>query len=313
MFINRFLGFLPKSNLKKALGFLNKGEYRKSCREFESYLARKAGVIGGKDQEMIRMYMVESFIEYARELEIAGKYDEAAIELEKAVELQPHYADVHFTLGCMYGISGKTVNARESIKRSLAINPDYFRARIMLAKSYRDDGKYDRCIEEMGMALSAAPDFFSEKVRELTREIRIEPDGKNADDLFELLLEEKPSSSQVSKQIALEAVQNGDYEYAITELKKSVSMNPNYPDLHNLLGIAYANMGMTDDAVMEFETALKVNPDYLKARINMALTLYEKGSSEEAMTHLKVIMNLDPENELANNLLKELEPVLNKR
>ncbi|MCK4538458.1 MAG: tetratricopeptide repeat protein [Candidatus Krumholzibacteria bacterium] len=313
MFINRFLGFLPKSNLKKALSFLNKGEYKRSCREFEAYLAHKAGVIGGKDQEMIRMYMVESFIEYARELENAEKYDESAAELEKAVELQPHYADVHFTLGRMYGYSDKTVNARESIKRALAINPDYFRARIMLAKSYRDDKKHDRCAEEIERAMSAAPNFFIEQVRELSREIRIEPDGKRADDLFERLLEERPSSSQVSKQIALEAVQNGDYEYAITELKKSVSMNPNYPDMHNLLGIAYANMGMTDDAVMEFEIALKVNPEYLKARINMALTLYEKGSSEAAMTHLKVILNLDPENELANNLLKELEPVLNKR
>ena len=313
MFIDRFIGILPKSNLKKAIEFLNKGEYRKACREFESYLIKKAGVIGGKDQEMIRMYMVEAYIEYSRELEKAGRFGDASVELEKAVELQPNYADVHFTLGRMYEESGNNINARESIKRALAVNPNYFKARIMLARSYCRDEKYDRTMEELSKAMSAAPNFFIESVKNLIREIRIEPQGDTARDLFEKLLEERPSSSQVSKQIALESIQNGDYEYACVELKKAISLHPNYPDLHNMLGIAYANRGMTDDAVVEFETALKVNPEYLKARMNMALTLYEKGSGSEALQHLNVIMNIDPDNELAKNLLAELKPVLNQR
>jgi Tfp pilus assembly protein PilF len=129
------------------------------------------------------------------------------------------------------------------------------------------------------------------------------------DKIFHSLLAERPSSSQVSKEIALEAIQNGDHELATRELKKSLSMNPNYPDLHNLLGIAYANMGLIDDALLEFETAIKIHPDYLKARLNVALTLYEKGSRDEAMIHLEKVLQLDPENELAQNLLKELQPV----
>lgn len=313
MFIDRFVGFLPKSNLKKALGFLNKGEYGKACREFESHLDRKSGTIGGKDQEMLRMYIVEAYIEHSKELEKEEKYLESAKKLEKAVELQPNYADVHYSLGRMYELSGNNVNARESIKRALAINPNYFRARIMLARSYWKDEKNDRSIEELGKALSASPNFFIEHVKNLMKEIRIDPSGSNVEDLFCRLLEERPSSSQVSKQIALESIQNGDYEYAITELKKAISLNPNYPDLHNMLGIAYANKGMTDDAIMEFETALKINPDYLKARMNMALSLYEKGSLDGALMHLKVILNLDSENELAKNLLNEIDPVVNKR
>jgi Tfp pilus assembly protein PilF len=66
---------------------------------------------------------------------------------------------------------------------------------------------------------------------------------------------------------------------------------------------------MSDDAVVEFETALKINPDYLKARLNLALALYDKGAREEAMRNLEMVLELDPENELAVNLLHELEPV----
>ena len=192
MFINRLIGFLPKGNLKKALGFMNKGDYRKACSEFESYLCRKAGVVGGRDQQMVRMYVVESFIEFARELEKERKFEEAARQLEKAVELQPHYADVHFMLGRMYEESGNNVNSRESIKRSLAINPNFFRARIMLARSYHRDAKSERVLEELNKALSASPNFFLEHVKDLIREARNESVPNVIDELFAKLLEERP-------------------------------------------------------------------------------------------------------------------------
>jgi len=60
---------------------------------------------------------------------------------------------------------------------------------------------------------------------------------------------------------------------------------------------------------MEFETALKIHPEYLKARLNLALALYEKGLRDESMTNLEMVLELDPENELAVNLLRELQPI----
>ena len=199
--------------------------------------------------------------------------------------------------------------ARECFKRALEINPAYLRARVLLAKSYSDNGEPGRAVEELETSLSTAPSFFAEQVKDLVRLIKNAASQSDRERAFTRLLEEKPSSSQVSKQIALEAIQNGEYEAAAAELKKALSVNPHYPDVHNLLGIAYANRGMTDDAVMEFETALKINPDYLKARLNLALALYEKGARDESMRNLEMVLELDPENELAVNLLRELEPV----
>jgi len=287
MFINRLLYFLPRNDLKRALGHFNKGDYGKACKDFESYLERVRDGKKPKDQEMVRMYAVESYIEFSKSLASEKKIQEAAQQLEKAIELQPGYADVHYKLGSLYETLGREKDAQECLKNSLKINPNYFRARVMLAKSYQRSGEHQQAVKELESCLSSAPTFYVDRVKGLLS-----------------------LATQVIKQIALESIQNGEYDLAIAELKKTLSMNPNYPDLHNLLGIAYANKGMTDDALLEFETSLKIHPDYLKARVNMALTLYEKGSKDESMKHLQVVLKLDPENEVALNLLRELEPVL---
>ena len=310
MFVNRFVRLLPKSRLKKALAFFNKGDYRKACKEFEYFQPEVASGVAGQDHEMVRMYMVESYVEYAKILTVEGKYREAVTQLEKAIDLQPGYADVQYSLGWLYEKLARTDDAREHFETALDINPKYFRARIMLAKSYIDEGRKEESIAQLDLCLSASPTFFMDQVKELIEIVKSESPSDEREKIFHGLLAERPSSSQVAKQIALEAIQNGDHELATRELKRSLSMNPNYPDLHNLLGIAYANMGLIDDALLEFETALKIHPDYLKARLNMALTLYEKGTQEEAMLHLEKVLKLDPDNELAQNLLKELQPVM---
>jgi tetratricopeptide (TPR) repeat protein len=309
MFSERFFRFVPRSALKKALTHFNNGDYRKACREFESYLSRIALEGKSQDQEMIRMYMVESYIELAKLARREGNQMEAVLALEKAVELQPRYADVHSSLGMLYADLGRVGESRECFNRALVINPAYLRARVMLAKSYNDAGERAHAVEELVKSLSTAPSFFADQVNELACLIRNDAAAEERDSLFRKLLEEKPTSAQVSKQIALESIQNGEYDSAIAELKKTLSMTPHYPDIHNLLGIAYANRGMTDDAIIEFETALKINPDYLKARLNLALALYEKGARDESMRNLELVLELDPENELAVNLFRELQPI----
>jgi tetratricopeptide (TPR) repeat protein len=304
---------LPKNPLKKALAHFNKGDYRRSCNEFEAYLAKLSGKQSDQDQEMVRMYMAESYIGYAKELKATGKYVEAAEQLEKATDIQPTYADVQYSLACLYETLGKVDASINRLQLALEINPSFFRARVLLARHHTRRAQNEEALEQLSELLHSAPAFCIERVNELIRLIRTDSEPDRQESIFHNLLEEKPSSSQVSKQISLEAIQNGDYDSAITELRKSVSMHPDYPDLHNLLGIAYANKGMTDDAVMEFKTALKIHPDYLKAHLNIALTLYEKGARDEAMNHLDKVLKLDPDNELARNLYNELQPVGSER
>jgi tetratricopeptide (TPR) repeat protein len=66
---------------------------------------------------------------------------------------------------------------------------------------------------------------------------------------------------------------------------------------------------MVDDAVHEFEISLKINPYYLKARLNLALLYYENSRYDEAQAQLDLVLKVQPDNQLANNLLHELRLV----
>ena len=205
MFIHRFIRMIPKNGLKKALGFFNRGQYKKACSEFEACMSADGEAFGGQDQEMVRMYMIESYIEYSKILSSEGNFEEAAKQLERAIAIQPGYADVQYNLGCLYQELGRQEDSIARFEAALGINPKYFRARVMLAKSYLDDGKTDRTIDELKTCLSSAPTFYVDQVKELIVIIETGESVEEREKIFHSLLAERPSSAQVCKQIALEA------------------------------------------------------------------------------------------------------------
>lgn len=312
-FIQKFLNIIPGNNLRKAMDHLSRGEYGKACEYFETfsdYIETEA--VDHEKQEMIRMYMSESYIEYSKILKREGKLKKAAEALEKVTRLEPEYSDVHYMLAELYEALEDEKNSIAFVKKALASNPNYFSARIFLAKLNYTSGKKTTSLDELRNSLRCAPGFYVEKVNDLILNIKNDVESEKVMEMFTEVLRERPTSAQVSKQMALESIQEGNYDSAIRELKKALSINPDYPDLRNLLGIAYANKGLKDDAIVEFNTALKINPEYLKAHLNIALTYYEKGAFNESRAHLEKVLEVDAENELARNIMDELTASVNQ-
>jgi tetratricopeptide (TPR) repeat protein len=55
-----------------------------------------------------------------------------------------------------------------------------------------------------------------------------------------------------------------------------------YPDALNLLGLALAMIGRSDDALRSFDRALAGNPRYIEAHLNRAVVLQQVGDAEGA-------------------------------
>lgn len=312
MFLKRFFKFIPRSDYSRALDLFNEGHYGKALRILETLLA------GGDDNEnldvaTIELFACESHVALSRERMNEGDIQGAINQMESAVRLKPHFADLRYGLGSLYMDVGRYDDARAHFDNALQINPKYFKAAVSLARAQYSAGTIEQALESLSGAGENCPSFYRETLSELTKLVRTKADVEAITKAFRCLLEERPSSAQISREVAIEAIQNGNYSEAIRELKKALALKPDYPDLHNYLGIAYGNNGMSDDAIEEFETALKINPYYLKARLNLALALYDCGRYVEAQNQIERVLSVQPENQLAHNLLGELKAVNSRK
>jgi len=306
MFLKRFFSFIPRSGFSRALDLFNEGHYRKALKMFDGLLAQYEP---GDDFDVatIELYACESHVALSRRLMNDGNPEQACREMELAVDLKPNFADLRFTLGNLHLELGHFDEARHNFERALEINPKYFKARANLAQALHAAGDRQKAMEQLESAKEHCPTFYKQNLNDLIHLIRIDGDQGEVRRAFHEILEERPSSAQVSREVAIEAIQNGNFTEAIRELKKAIALNPDYPDLHNYLGIAYGNNGMVDDSIEEFEVSLKINPYYLKARLNLALALYDCGRYIEAQSHIERVLSVKPDNQLARNLQEELK------
>ncbi|MFQ5512196.1 MAG: tetratricopeptide repeat protein [Candidatus Krumholzibacteriia bacterium] len=312
MFLKRFFNFIPRNDYSRALDLFNEGHYHKALKMFERLLAdRKQD--DNLDVATVELFACEAHVALSREQNNSGNASGALQEMEKAVALKPGFADLRFNLGNLYMDAGRYDDARKNFSTALEINPKFFKASVSLARALFTGGDSAGAGSAIDQAGENCPNFYKDNLNELAQMLRVHKDDDAVRRAFHAILEERPSSAQISREVAIEAIQNGNYEEAIRELKKAIALKPDYPDLHNYLGIAYGNSGMSDDAIEEFEVALKINPYYLKARLNLALALYEGERYLEAQNHIERVLSVKPDNQLANNLLDELRAVTDKR
>lgn len=98
--------------------------------------------------------------------------------------------------------------------------------------------------------------------------------------------------------------ENKEYSKAEHLFKKILSVEPNYADIQNLLGVIYHIEGKFEAAMELFEKALKINPHYTEAILNLAVLYNDLGKYKEAKklyTHLRNVQTTKH---------KHIEPVL---
>lgn len=307
MFLRNLFRFIPRSPLRRALDRFNSGEFETAARLLDQLLEK--GEARGED---LGAYAAEAYLEAGKHRLGTGDVTGATSFLERAAVLCPQYADVQLQLGQVYESADRPDAARTAYESALKLNPRFFEARLSLARLLMrlgDPGGAARNLEEAGRS---GPQAAAPAVQELREHIELSAgkpvaSGERLDEMFEKLLRDPPSRLPAGIETARRALRAGDNRGAIAEIKKLLAQRPEYPDLHNLLGVAYDNDEMSDDAIEEFETSLRINPRYTDARVNLGLTLFNRGHYEEAERHLRLAEKQRPGLALVRTVLAQID------
>jgi tetratricopeptide (TPR) repeat protein len=118
------------------------------------------------------------------------------------------------------------------------------------------------------------------------------------------LLKERVSLGQGEAEVqlilAFLLLEKGEYESALIESRRAISLNPALDGIHHSLGISYQGRGETDRAVEEYQKALRLQPNQTNIHFNLGLAYMEKGQENNAINAYRKALEFDPGNFLAH-------------
>jgi tetratricopeptide (TPR) repeat protein len=194
--------------------------------------------------------------------------DEAIMEFEEAIRLDPDHADAYLKLGTAYYTQGKLDEAIAEYKKAVELDPDSATARSNLGLAYYDQGRLDEAVAE-----------------------------------YEEAIELDPDSATAHNNLGLAYAHQGRLDEAIAEYEEAIRLAPNYPAAHHNLGLAYASQGRLDDAIAEYKEAIGIERDHVGAHIDLGIAYVQQGRLDEAIAEWEAAVKIDPDHALAHKNL----------
>jgi predicted O-linked N-acetylglucosamine transferase (SPINDLY family) len=84
------------------------------------------------------------------------------------------------------------------------------------------------------------------------------------------------------------------FQAAAQSYQHALKINPELPEAHQNLGIAYREMGQTPEAIQCFERAIELRPDYTLAHCNLSQVFNECKDPDQAFHHAHIAVTQQP-------------------
>lgn len=243
------------------------------------------------------------------------KYVEAIMELEKAIELYPAYADAYNALAVVYHRQKQYQKAIEYYLLGIEADPKHVKARTNLAMTYNAQHEYRKAVRQLEKALEIKPDY--EPAQKLIPEVRKNADEQDAKELERQQKEAERLAQTTSKPTAentqtasaqslfdtgTKLIRAGKIDAGIQQYRKGLEMRPHSADGYTLLGMAYREKyrlthegTWRQEEIFAFNEALQSDPKYVPALLSLGEVLYEQGEFSEAISYFQKVLRYQPD------------------
>jgi len=94
--------------------------------------------------------------------------------------------------------------------------------------------------------------------------------------------------------LALIHLERREYDVVIKECKQAIEIEPDLPEVYNILGIAYRRKGQVDRAIKEYQKVLRFQPGLSEVHYNLGIAYTKKGKIDEAIKEYQKSIELNP-------------------
>jgi Flp pilus assembly protein TadD len=197
--------------------------------------------------------------------------DPAVAEFDKALRINPDYADAEMNLGVAFLQKGDLDGAISHTQKAVQIDPKYFEAQYNLGNLLLERGQPDQAISHYQEAVAARPNY-----------------------------------AQAHNSLAVALAQKGQLDQAVAEFEEALRLKPDYVEAQTDLGNALASRREFAEAIPHYLEALRLNPNFPQVHYNLGYALLQLGRREEAMAHFTEALRLNPDYNEAKQQLRNL-------
>jgi len=222
-----------------------------------------------------------------------GNRAKAMEYFQRIIEVDPSDANAMFRVGLMY-IDANEIDkadrlADEIIKKGPNL-PDGHRLKGIVHYARKN---YDAAVTELQSSLKVAQNPGAYYYLGLSHYHRNELE--QALSQFRKVLDLTPSNLQARLMSAIILLQQKRVDDAITEVKRVVEADDNYPLAHNILGSAYLAKGDADGALKELNRAIELDPKLIDAHLKKGIVNLARGKKSEGEAELETAVRVAPD------------------
>jgi len=192
--------------------------------------------------------------------------------LEKAIELDPKYADAYAFLGWTYGWAVGNLwsknpqadlkRADELAQKALALDDSNLLALTLISQDDWMERRYDQAVADGERAVALNPNY-AQGYLQLGQAQNFDGKPEEARLTFQKAIRLDPESKDFyAYGIGVAYMFTGRYQQAVPLLERSAASYPNLLNAHLLLSIAYTELGRDEKARVEAAEVLRLNPQY---------------------------------------------------
>ena len=257
-----------------------------------------------------------------------GQKDQALIEMQRAIELDPNRAAFHEDLALLQsGDPSQAASVEDELKKAVALDPKSVNAKLFLAEFYARNNRWSDAEKAGWDAVATDPKSLAarenvaniilkegdraraeEVLRQASKDLANDPQGvriladyyagsgqmDKAKAEFSSLATKYPKNISVLKGYVRVLLEVKDYGTAQTVVAGLLKTHPKDPEVAGLNGIVLLNAGKASDAVNALQNAVKDSPKDAFLQYWLGRAALAKGDIDLAEKSLRQAASLNP-------------------
>jgi tetratricopeptide (TPR) repeat protein len=233
-----------------------------------------------------------------------GDIDRAEQILKKVCTLNPEFARAHKDLGVIYLNKRLFDYAKDEFEKAYEIEPNNASIIVEYANYLHAVSEFEKADEYYKQALSLEPDNASALAFSALNKTHLQQIDEAKEQISKVL--DRISNSAFLLYIAGRIYHLAkDYETAKMYLIKSYEMEQ-LPEVQNLLGLCYFELGNYEQAKTIFLNMLEKVPTNINVILNIAKSCENLEENDTALKYAEDIVNICPECEEAQEIIRKL-------